>query len=48
MSSSAGVSDRGVVIDIGVMVPWQDILQSAYDNQADMIGLSGMITPYLD
>ena len=29
------------VIDLGVMVPWQDILQSANDNQADMIGLSG-------
>ena len=30
------------------MVPWQDILQSANDNQADMIGLSGLITPSLD
>ena len=28
------------VIDLGVMVPWQDILQAANDNQADMIGLS--------
>ena len=36
------------VIDLGVMVPWQDILQSANDNQADMIGLSGLITPSLD
>jgi 5-methyltetrahydrofolate--homocysteine methyltransferase len=36
------------VIDHGVMVPWQDILQSANDNQADMIGLSGLITPSLD
>jgi len=30
------------------MVPWQDILQAANDNQADMIGLSGLITPSLD
>jgi len=36
------------VIDLGVMVPWQDILQAANDNQADMIGLSGLITPSLD
>jgi 5-methyltetrahydrofolate--homocysteine methyltransferase len=36
------------VIDLGVMVPWQDILKSANDNAADMIGLSGLITPSLD
>src|SRR5437763_9367504 len=36
------------VIDLGVMVPWQDILKVAIDNQADMIGLSGLITPSLD
>jgi 5-methyltetrahydrofolate--homocysteine methyltransferase len=36
------------VIDLGVMVPWQDILKSANDNQAHMIGLSGLITPSLD
>jgi 5-methyltetrahydrofolate--homocysteine methyltransferase len=36
------------VIDLGVMVPWQAILQSANENQADMIGLSGLITPSLD
>jgi 5-methyltetrahydrofolate--homocysteine methyltransferase len=36
------------VIDLGVMVPWQDILAAANDNQADMIGLSGLITPSLD
>ena len=28
------------VIDLGVMVPFQDILKSANDNKADMIGLS--------
>jgi 5-methyltetrahydrofolate--homocysteine methyltransferase len=36
------------VIDLGVMVPWQDIVQAANDNRADMIGLSGLITPSLD
>ncbi|MEP3421500.1 MAG: methionine synthase [Erythrobacter sp.] len=36
------------VIDMGVMVPWQDIIKSANDNDADMIGLSGLITPSLD
>ena len=36
------------VVDIGVMVPWQDILKAANDNKADMIGLSGLITPSLD
>jgi 5-methyltetrahydrofolate--homocysteine methyltransferase len=36
------------VIDLGVMVPWQDILLAANDNRADMIGLSGLITPSLD
>ena len=36
------------VIDLGVMVPFQDILKSANDNKADMIGLSGLITPSLD
>jgi 5-methyltetrahydrofolate--homocysteine methyltransferase len=36
------------VIDLGVMVPWQTILDAAKDNDADMIGLSGLITPSLD
>jgi 5-methyltetrahydrofolate--homocysteine methyltransferase len=36
------------VIDLGVMVPWPTILASANDNKADMIGLSGLITPSLD
>jgi 5-methyltetrahydrofolate--homocysteine methyltransferase len=36
------------VIDLGVMVPWQDILAAANDNRAQMIGLSGLITPSLD
>ena len=36
------------VIDLGVMVPWQDILKAANDNRAQMIGLSGLITPSLD
>jgi 5-methyltetrahydrofolate--homocysteine methyltransferase len=36
------------VIDLGVMVPWQAILQAANEKNADMIGLSGLITPSLD
>ena len=36
------------VIDLGVMVPWSTILQAANENNADMIGLSGLITPSLD
>ncbi len=36
------------VIDLGVMVPWAEILKAANENQADMIGLSGLITPSLD
>ena len=36
------------VIDLGVMVPWSQILQRAAEEQADIIGLSGLITPSLD
>ena len=36
------------VIDLGVMVPCEKILQTARDTQADLIGLSGLITPSLD
>jgi 5-methyltetrahydrofolate--homocysteine methyltransferase len=36
------------VIDLGVMVSWQAILAAANENNADMIGLSGLITPSLD
>ncbi|MEO1118488.1 MAG: methionine synthase [Pseudomonadota bacterium] len=36
------------VIDLGVMVPAQDILDTARREQADIIGLSGLITPSLD
>jgi 5-methyltetrahydrofolate--homocysteine methyltransferase len=36
------------VIDLGVMVPWSTILETARDQDADMIGLSGLITPSLD
>ena len=36
------------VIDLGVMVPFQQILKTANDNKADLIGLSGLITPSLD
>ena len=33
------------VIDLGVMVPAEKILQTAREKGADMIGLSGLITP---
>lgn len=36
------------VVDLGVMVPCQNILQAARDEKADVIGLSGLITPSLD
>jgi 5-methyltetrahydrofolate--homocysteine methyltransferase len=36
------------VIDMGVMVPCEKILERARAEKADMIGLSGLITPSLD
>jgi 5-methyltetrahydrofolate--homocysteine methyltransferase len=36
------------VVDLGVMVPFQKILDAAREHQADVIGLSGLITPSLD
>jgi 5-methyltetrahydrofolate--homocysteine methyltransferase len=36
------------VIDLGVMVPCEKILETARATNADMIGLSGLITPSLD
>ncbi|MBH5323005.1 methionine synthase [Aurantiacibacter sediminis] len=36
------------VIDLGVMVPWSNILETARQEKADIIGLSGLITPSLD
>jgi len=36
------------VIDMGVMVPCEKILERARAERADMIGLSGLITPSLD
>jgi 5-methyltetrahydrofolate--homocysteine methyltransferase len=36
------------VVDLGVMVTTDKILQAAVDNQADIVGLSGLITPSLD
>jgi 5-methyltetrahydrofolate--homocysteine methyltransferase len=36
------------IIDLGVMVPCDKILQTARDREVDMIGLSGLITPSLD
>ena len=36
------------IIDLGVMVPAAKILQTAKEQQVDIIGLSGLITPSLD
>ncbi|KPN20616.1 methionine synthase [Xanthomonas sp. Mitacek01] len=36
------------VVDLGVMVPTQTILDKAREVQADVIGLSGLITPSLE
>jgi 5-methyltetrahydrofolate--homocysteine methyltransferase len=36
------------VIDLGVMVPCEKILATARDQRADIVGLSGLITPSLD
>jgi 5-methyltetrahydrofolate--homocysteine methyltransferase len=36
------------VIDLGVMIPSQQILDAAKEHNADVIGLSGLITPSLD
>ena len=36
------------IIDLGVMVPAETILQKAIEEKVDLIGLSGLITPSLD
>ena len=36
------------IIDLGVMVPFEDILAEAIKHDVDVIGLSGLITPSLD
>lgn len=36
------------VIDLGVMVPYDRILQTAKEKNCDIVGLSGLITPSLD
>lgn len=36
------------VIDLGVMVPWSKIIETAIAEKVDIIGLSGLITPSLD
>ena len=36
------------VVDLGVMVPGEKILDAAIEHDVDMIGLSGLITPSLD
>ena len=36
------------VVDVGVMCPWEKIMDAAIEHNADIIGLSGLITPSLD
>ena len=36
------------IIDLGVMVPAETIVQKAIEEQVDMVGLSGLITPSLE
>ena len=36
------------IIDLGVMVPPEKIIKAAVENNVDIIGLSGLITPSLD
>jgi 5-methyltetrahydrofolate--homocysteine methyltransferase len=36
------------VIDLGVMVPTEKIIQTAIDEKVDIVGLSGLITPSLE
>ncbi|WP_103866097.1 methionine synthase [Aquimarina sp. I32.4] len=36
------------IVDLGVMVPPEKIIQTAIDEKVDIIGLSGLITPSLD
>lgn len=36
------------IVDLGVMVPAEKIIQAAIEHQVDVIGLSGLITPSLD
>ncbi|MBR7513608.1 cobalamin-dependent protein, partial [Mycobacterium tuberculosis] len=36
------------VVDLGVMVPAQKILDAAREHNADLVGLSGLITPSLE
>jgi 5-methyltetrahydrofolate--homocysteine methyltransferase len=36
------------IIDLGVMTPWTKIIETAVQENVDIIGLSGLITPSLD
>lgn len=36
------------IVDLGVMVPAEKIIQAAIEHKVDVIGLSGLITPSLD
>ena len=45
VTGSGGFND---VVDLGVMVPADRILDTAAEQKADIVGLSGLITPSLD
>ena len=47
-SASCSQCNNYEVIDLGVMVPCERILETARAEHADIIGLSGLITPSLD
>ncbi len=47
-SASCSACNNYEVIDLGVMVPAQKILETARKENVDVIGLSGLITPSLD
>ena len=47
-SASCSACNNYEVIDLGVMVPCEKILQTAREQNVDIIGLSGLITPSLD
>ena len=47
-SASCSAATATTLIDLGVMVPCENILHAAREHKADIIGLSGLITPSLE
>ena len=48
LSASCSACNNYEVIDLGVMTPCEKILSTALEQNVDIIGLSGLITPSLD